>query len=196
MKKYFYILLFSFVCTNAIAQQFDWDDPRINWDWDHNRHSFSISAGYNSLYGIGVKKIVKAISDESGNANMTINRNNPLGHYGFQYHYNVLEWLRLGTKITNDVNRITNDSITNHLLMVNVMFSTQFTYYNKPRWRVYSGIDVGAAMLIDVGTKVHNFLPALNITPIGFSYGRGFYVFVETNLGADSLIKGGIGLRM
>lgn len=200
MKRLTISITCLMTALTAMAQ-FNWDDPKLNWAWDNNRHSFSLTAGYNSFMGIDAKNfITNAIIPEFERRGYDltkedINKNQPYGNYGIQYHYNFLKWLRFGVKLDFDVNKLTINNDVKTIFYSNVLPSLQFTYYNTDYWRVYSGIDAGISIL--VFPKMLTLpMPAINITPIGFSYGRGIIVFVETNIGFDAIIKGGVGLRL
>ncbi len=181
-----------------MAQEFDWEDPRINWNWDNNRHTVTIHAGYNSIQGILSQKFITKILDRANtetNTNYNIT-NTPYGYYGIQYHYNINKWCRTGMKFSADINRMTINDNTQFVSYLNLLASAQFTYYNENKWRVYSGADAGLCILLLPHINSTKVLPAVNITPLGFSYGRGFIVFAEINLGSDAVIKGGFGLRL
>ena len=175
--------------------QFDWNDPKLNWAWDNNRHTVTLTAGYNSLIGIYSQQILEEYLKNDLDNGTVITSNQAYGNYGIQYHYNFLKWLRLGMKLSFDVNKLTIDANVITTYYANLMPSLQFTYYNTDRWRVYSGIDLGVTFYV-LKNYFTQTLPAFNITPIGFSYGRGIILFVETNVGFDAVIKGGIGIRL
>ena len=200
IKRFFTLVVFCVTVFSLAAQEFDWEDPRINWSWDNNRHTFTINAGYNSIVGILTRyTLIDIISSFAQNIpEEEINKvaNLPYGNYGFQYHYNTHKWFRVGMKFSGDINRTNINDKTDYISYLNILASAQFTYYNENRWRVYSGIDAGMSIMLVPQSKNTLVLPALNITPVGFSYGRGFIVFAEINLGSDAVIKGGIGLRL
>lgn len=182
------------------AQQFDWDDPRINWEWDNNRHSFTINAGYNSIIGILTKEIFMAAysathNDTNGDAVQIIS-NTPYGDYGFQYHYNTHKWLRFGLKFNADINQTNINDKTQYISYLNLMASAQFTYYNERKWRVYSGLDIGVNGLIVPQFNSFSAGLAFNVTALGVTYGRGFILIAELNLGSDAIAKAGFGLRL
>lgn len=201
IKKYILAsALLALVSAPVFSQQFDWEDPRINWNWDNNRHTFTINAGYNSIVGILTRQIFNAFytiqNSDDNSESVNLISHTPYGDYGFQYHYNTHKWMRVGMKFNADVNRANINDVTRYISYLNLMASVQFTYYNENKWRVYSGMDIGMSGLIVPHFKTFNAGLALNITPIGFSYGRAFILFAELNLGSDAIIKGGFGLRL
>lgn len=194
--KILFILL-SLTCS-VVAQQFDWNDPKINWAWDNNRHTVAITAGLNSFYGFYTPEQVKRGFNNATDIYQALEYSswNPYGQYGIEYYYNFLKWLRFGGKINLDVSK-TNFTDANHsTTYINLMASLQFTYYNEVRWRVYSGIDLGYTSFFDNISKYHANMLGVNITPLGFSYGRAVCIFFELNIGNDAIAKAGISLRL
>ncbi|MBR6116690.1 MAG: hypothetical protein IKP93_04355, partial [Paludibacteraceae bacterium] len=136
------------------------------------------------------------------------------GNYGLQYYCQMNRWCRIGAKANWEMDGyVVNNSskadavrigyTTNNT--VSLVFSTQFTYLNRPKVQLYSGADVGAGLHImhtryDDKSKPaeDNIVPlfAFNLTPIGVAFGSWpVYGYVETNLGYDALIKAGVGVH-
>ncbi len=186
--------------TPMFAQQFDWDDPRINWNWDNNRNTVTITAGYNSILGILTQSlftfIYAAQNPDVDISQIKVQTNIPYGNYGLQYHYNTHKWFRVGAKFNADINKTTINDKAQYMSYFNIMASAQFTYYNENKWRIYSGLDIGINGLHVPQFNSFGVGFAFNLTPLGVSYGRGFIVFAELNLGYDAIAKAGFGLRL
>ena len=181
------------------------------------RHEIGVSAGPISGYSVMVELVsaifVLPISAIGGNY-MDIKN---YGGYGLHYYYQVKPWLQVGVKTTAEAFSYVSytDStlrvIDNRsdIVLLNITPSIKFTYLNRPWVRLYSGIDVGLGIAPSGGNSKSSsdsedgssksssvgFYPAFNITPIGVNVGKGFFGFVETNIGSDTFIKAGIGAR-
>lgn len=138
------------------------------------------------------------------------------GSYGLHYYHQIKPWLQVGGKISAEAFSYLNYTDTTlsvlakkeNFIFLNITPSVRFTYLNRPWVRLYSGIDLGLGMILgryqnsnntnetsSEDTKNNPFYPAVNITPIGISVGKGFFGMLETNIGTDSFIKIGIGAR-
>ena len=173
------------------------------------RHTLQVSAGYISLfyYGKMVFMWIPAVAQHGTNWHF-------FGNYGLQYYCQMNRWCRIGAKANWEMDGyVVNNSskadavrigyTTNNT--VSLVFSTQFTYLNRPKVQLYSGADVGAGLHImhtryddKSKPKEDNFAPlfAFNLTPIGVAFGSWpVYGYIETNLGYDALIKAGLGVH-
>lgn len=173
------------------------------------RHTLQVSAGYISLFYYGKMAFmwIPAVAQHGTNWHF-------FGNYGLQYYCQMNRWCRIGAKANWEMDGyVVNNSskadavrigyTTNNT--VSLVFSTQFTYLNRPKVQLYSGADVGAGLHImhtryddKSKPKEDNFAPlfAFNLTPIGVAFGSWpVYGYVETNLGYDALIKAGVGVH-
>lgn len=173
------------------------------------RHTLQVSAGYISLFYYGKMAFmwIPAVAQHGINWHF-------FGNYGLQYYCQMNRWCRIGAKANWEMDGyVVNNSskadavrigyTTNNT--VSLVFSTQFTYLNRPKVQLYSGADVGAGLHImhtryddKSKPKEDNFAPlfAFNLTPIGVAFGSWpVYGYVETNLGYDALIKAGLGVH-
>ncbi|MBR3408578.1 MAG: hypothetical protein IKG86_07030 [Paludibacteraceae bacterium] len=173
------------------------------------RHTLQVSAGYISLFYYGKMAFmwIPAVAQHGTNWHF-------FGNYGLQYYCQMNRWCRIGAKANWEMDGyVVNNSskadavrigyTTNNT--VSLVFSTQFTYLNRPKVQLYSGADVGAGLHImhtryddKSKPKEDNFAPlfAFNLTPIGVAFGSWpVYGYIETNLGYDALIKAGLGVH-
>ncbi|MBR5982385.1 MAG: hypothetical protein IK025_01515 [Bacteroidales bacterium] len=178
-----------------------------NYDYStepRNEISTSIGtpSGFGSIFDL-FKVVIEGVAN--GLANNYKTDTKFVGTYGLDYYYQVNSWLRPGAKIvyeglTTSVYDTTN-ALVNHYntSTLSVMPSVQFSYLNRKYVKLYSGIDLGVAVIFDdnkQGSSLSTTLFAFNITPIGIRVGNDrIFGLVETNIGMDALIKGGFGVR-
>lgn len=139
------------------------------------------------------------------------------GHYGLHYYSQIFRWMQVGVKATvepmhikqydsSNRNRVTKES---QKVIAAVLPSIRFTYVNTPKFRLYSGVDMGiryygaretnydadAENSAVEEVRMFNVGIGMNVTPIGMTFGRSLYGLFETNWGYDSMLKFGIGYR-
>ena len=177
--------------------------------WQDKRSTLQISAGYISGFW-AAKQLVAWIPAAAGHSREW----KFYGNYGLQYYYQTNWWCRVGVKAVYELDGyklytskkedgVMKGFCTNHTFTL--MPSVQFTYLNLPFVQLYSGLDVGASAYLrhtryepGYSGEENNlvWLFALNITPIGVSFGSWpVYGFVETNLGYDAVVKAGLGVH-
>jgi len=168
-----------------------------------SRNEISVSVGTISGFG-AVFDFFKVLIEGIGNSFSHKGTDTKfIGTYGIDYYYQVNKWFRPGAKFVyeglsttvTDSTGIVNKYYTS---TISLMPSVQFTYLNKKYVKLYSGFDIGITNLSDTNKANSNSstILGLNITPIGIRVGNE-HVFgvIETNIGMDALIKGGIGVR-
>ncbi len=172
-------------------------------------HSLQISAGLFSGFWV-VKQMVEWIPAAAGHS-----RNwNFYGNYGLQYYYQFNHYCRLGGKINWELDAYdiyeskAEDAKKKGVTRNNtasLVASVQFTYLNRPRVQLYSGVDLGVAAHF-ANTKYEpgftgedgkaTWLPAFNLSPLGVAFGSWpVYGYVETNIGYDAILKAGLGVH-
>jgi len=170
------------------------------------RNEISTSIGTVSAFG-GIfdmfKVIIEGVANSLGNNYRTDTKF--IGTYGLDYYYQVNKWFRPGTKIVYEglTTSIydTTDALVNHYntSTLSVMPSVQFSYLNRKYVKLYSGIDLGVAVIFDdnkQGSNTSSTFFAFNLTVLGVRVGNDrIFGVVETNIGMDALIKGGFGVR-
>lgn len=166
------------------------------YDWQQRRHSFNVSVGLPSLYStiIGGHSwsfyIAPPSTNPSGNSNAEIF----CGSYAAEYGYNILRWLSIGAQLNYEY--WTGGYRTTD---VNLLAMVNFTYINREHITLYSGLGTGVGLHIDKranGAIEGTYLPSFILTPIGLRAGNEkVYGMVETNIGAGSCIRVGIGAR-
>ncbi|MBQ3673248.1 MAG: hypothetical protein II928_02100 [Paludibacteraceae bacterium] len=213
MKKFLSVCLIALCATaNIMAQEVDSD----LWDWRDRRHTLAISGGACSLF-FPTKQIlfgwIPAAAEHSRNSHY-------YGEYGLQYHYQVLQWMRVGFKTTwegdgydmytgKEDTDVKKGYTLNHT--VTGMASLQFTYFNREHFQVYAGLDAGAGGYIvdtrydagyaDSDGNQHpvsgSAIFAFNITPVGIAGGnKVVFGYAELNIGFDAIFKAGIGFHL
>lgn len=186
----------------------------------YKRHEIGVNAGLFSIAG-GVWQGIGAFDDmarySSYNSSKTSTALTLYGHYSLHYYYQLLSWMQLGVKATAEPLHIKYYTYEpdrtlgkeSQKLFATFMPSVRFTYINKPKFRLYSGVDLGIRLYSNhyqnyrteednsavVESRMWLLGGAINVTPIGLTFGRSLYGLFETNLGYDSLIKVGIGYR-
>lgn len=180
----------------------------------HN--TLAIGAGPTSLVGGFVYGSIGFWEGVGGSISKRKVKLNMYGEYGLQYYYQVKPWCQVGVKALVEGAKVTRytDTTATHIetqyrmSIFSVLPSVRFTYLNRQWVRLYSGAEVGCAYIYDSRnflerdssqdnseSKTTPFAFAFNVTPIGVEVGKGFFGFVETNVGYDALIKAGIGCR-
>lgn len=185
----------------------------------YKKNEIGINAGFFSTSG-GIRYGIGGFGDimdgfyYGGNRNIGINL---YGHYGMHYYHQLLRWLQLGVKATVEPMSIkqyeygskTKLAKETQKVFATLMPSVRFTYINKPKFRLYSGVDMGlryysrhdnnykaeAENSAVEESRVQLISGAVNVTPIGMTFGSKLYGLFETNLGFDALLKIGIGYR-
>ena len=173
---------------------------------DAPRNEIGASIGVVSAFG-GIFDMFKVIIEGVGNGLGNNYRTDTkfIGTYGLDYYYQVNKWCRPGAKIvyeglTTSIYDTTN-TLVNHYntSTLSIMPSVQFSYLNRKYVKLYSGIDMGVAVIFDDNKKsssTSSTFFAFNITPIGIRVGNdNIFGLVETNIGMDAIIKAGFGAR-
>ena len=167
------------------------------------RNEISVSAGTISGFG-AVFDFFKVLIEGIGNSFSHRGTDTKfIGTYGIDYYYQVNKWLRPGAKFVyeglsttiTDSTGVINKYYTS---TVSLMPSVQVTYLNKKYVKLYSGFDIGITNLSDTNkaNSTSSTILGLNLTPIGIRVGNEhIFGVIETNIGMDALIKGGIGVR-
>lgn len=167
------------------------------YNWADYRHSFSVSVGLPGLYSTAMGRhswdfyIAKTISTLGG----TKPRSEFFcGAWSIDYGYQIIRWLRIGAVANYEY--WMGDTRTHDAA---VLAKVDFTFINKEHLRLYSGIGLGVGVHIEHmadGTVAGRYIPAVTGTPIGLHAGSPrVYALVETNVGAASFLRVGIGFR-
>lgn len=128
------------------------------------------------------------------------------GTYGVHYRYNVLKWLRVGGDLSYSGYRevengssYTKTTLGNELALAAKL---DFTYLNREHVKLYSGLGIGPAMLINAtqsssdNTRDVSPLFTWCVTPIGVEAGgERVYALAEFNIGFCDFLRAGIGFR-
>lgn len=209
MKRFLIISILAICSLNIVAEEVEYP------------HQISINAGAISGFYLGAGWLIDVAESVNGyNGQLKY-----FGDYSLTYHYQLLDWMRIGFKgvYEGSGNRIYTEKLKDNpsafqcgyhsTNWASLMVSVQFTYIHKDMVRLYSGVDLGlgAVMLADnyrdgyyyeneEGERFQHhltsqFFPAFDITPIGVNVGRRIYGIAEVNFGTDALIKLGIGGR-
>ncbi len=171
--------------------------PKKEYYWKDNRHNISFSVGLPGLYSTLTYghswAFYIAPPSASGSSGAT-KRDVFCGAWEVDYQYQVLRWLRVGASVGYEYwagNTRTHD--------IFAAAKVDFTYINREYIRLYSGIGMGLAMHVEQysnGGAAGRYLPACTLTPIGLNLGnRNVYGLIETNIGAASCLRVGIGFR-
>lgn len=170
------------------------------------RNEISTSIGTVSAFG-GIFDLFKVVIEGVGNGLSKNYRTDTkfIGTYGLDYYYQVNKWFRPGAKIVYEglTTSIydTTDALVNHYntSTLSIMPSVQLSYLNRKYVKLYSGIDLGVAVIFDdnkQGSNTSSTFFAFNLTVLGVRVGNDrIFGVVETNIGMDALIKGGFGVR-
>lgn len=204
MKRVTIILFSMLIACNLVAQ---------DSDWSNERHNLYVSVGTPSAESALINFILvipEAVSDHPDKTQL-------FGHYCLQYHYQVLQWLRVGAKADWEGSRYTaykdktkaEEKALVHKNVTALTASCQFTYFNRPHVKLYSGLDLGAMAYILDRKYVDGYtpssedepltcvwLPAVNVTAFGVNAGgKHVYGLAEFNFGSDAIFRVGIGAQ-
>jgi len=127
------------------------------------------------------------------------------GSYSIAYHYGMKKWLALGgcinyvpvRKYSYDYDYydyyygIYKPYIAHH---VSLNVSLRFTYVNRPKMMLYSGVALGFGQIFSKDRKMGMF-PSGQMTFIGFSFGKKFYIGGEVGFGTKGIFITNIGYR-
>ena len=181
----------------ALAQEQDTmieSKSEVTYDYSlAPRNEISTSIGTVSAFG-GIFDLFKVVIEGVGN--------------GLSKNYRTdtkFIWFRPGAKIVYEglTTSIydTTDALVNHYntSTLSIMPSVQLSYLNRKYVKLYSGIDLGVAVIFDdnkQGSNTSSTFFAFNLTVLGVRVGNDrIFGVVETNIGMDALIKGGFGVR-
>jgi len=127
------------------------------------------------------------------------------GSYSFAYHYGMKRWLSFGGYVNYTPVREYNyhwddyyyyndyrTTFISHYLSLNV--SLRFTYLNIPNMMLYSGVSLGFGQVFSKENKMRMF-PSGQMTFIGFSFGKKFYIGGEVGFGTKGIFNTNIGYR-
>ena len=187
MKKLFFILALI-GCVSAISAQDTVYMKRESVKINYLQHDVAFSFGDGLvLAGFGL--------DDS------------FGSYSFAYHYGMKKWLSFGGYINyTPVREYSYDDdvyydsygyydyiyrkYIAHYISLNV--SLRFTYLNRPNIMLYSGTSLGFGQVFSKGNKMRMF-PSGQMTFIGFSFGKKFYIGGEVGFGTKGIFNTNIG---
>lgn len=169
--------------------------PRPTYDWTAHRHNVSISVGLPGLYSTLMGNHSWEFYIAAPSSTTTTKPSEWFcGAWAIDYAYQVKRWLRVGGTANYEYwygNYNTHD--------VSLMVKVDFTYINKENIRLYSGIATGIGMHLEQnnsGAVAGMYIPAVALTPIGLNFGgERVYGLVETNIGASSFVRVGVGFR-
>lgn len=181
------------------------------WDWREHRHSLSISIGSPSFV-TGMTGFFTALfskTDSSKDTNVRV-----FGSYGVHYGYNALRWLRVGGSIfysgwqldETSGSRYQHKQTFHELALIGRL---DFTYLNRKHVRLYSGLGLGAELIVDDDYSRHTSVnppseqnrtcfpsAAFYVTPIGIEAGgKHVYGLAEINIGTTDMLRAGLGVR-
>ncbi|MDR0873467.1 MAG: hypothetical protein LBN27_08400 [Prevotellaceae bacterium] len=177
MKKLFIALLITF-CTIAVYSQTN--DVVIETQkptTDYLRNDLHLSAGYFPI-----------IHFTSGSVS---------------YYYGVQKWFWVGAMLTYDYfnmpdwNDYADETLNNRRIYFHYLGfapAIRFSYVNKPKLKLYSGVAAGVGIVIEGGNV--NVLPCPQVTYIGFSYGQKLYFGGEIGLGFKGIFNLNVGYRL
>ena len=93
------------------------------------------------------------------------------------------------------VSAVSWDREENPLFWLNVMVSIRYNYVQKETWMLYSGAGFGCAISL-VENESNRIIPGFQIIPIGVSFGRRLYGFLNLGLGLEyNGFSAGLGYR-
>jgi len=158
-----------------------------------------IATGYGtpSIYGI-TNELGTAIGMASIGENISTPNSNGALNITAMIYNSDLRW-RYGLDYTTEFYSTKDTNYTKKSSM-SIMPKVDYFWSKNTRLRFYSGISLGIYLdngrYKDITTrneeKFSNTYFAFNITPIGFRYGGKLGLFLESNIGAKSIIQGGI----
>lgn len=183
--------------------------PSDSYDWRMRRHSLSLSAGTPSLLS-GTTGFFTGLIGAFEEGTKT----HIYGTYGIHYGYNVLKWLRVGGSVMYSGWRTETEYSSGNIHTdrndeLQLMGQVDFTYLNRRKVKLYSGIGVGANMTFynmyangqpieeDDAHRMFTPIAAWNVTALGVEFG-GERVFglTEINFGFADVLRVGIGVRL
>ena len=158
MKKLIITILLILTSANMFSQEYNTEAE----DWKQHRNEITIGAGPLALNPYYLVTWIIDVADAIGHNNYKSMNSMFYGNYSFNYHYQTLEWLKVGFKATYEGRgsdyyeyldkdkKIVSDIKHSHMNVhwASLMGSVQFTYYNKGLWKLYSGADLGILMYL------------------------------------------------
>ena len=122
--------------------------------------------------------------------------------YSLRGGYQINKWLM----VTGDLNYGTAKAIrkdeengpilrTDRWKSLSVLPGVHFTYLNKKKWQLYSGLAAGAALLEQNDSSNIDF--TFEVIPFGVRFGKKVYGSAELNWGTEfgPTFRGGVGIR-
>ncbi len=188
------ILFFLFAGFPADAQN-QQEEKRVKNDQHDLTNDVYVSYGFGSLYFI-----VNQNSDDNYNTagSVIMGYSRSLGSViavGFQASF---------TNVTHTSSNYTYSSQTLTEYNDNYwsgMANIRFRYYNRPSFCMYSGAALGIAMVYKTETYMSDekhyqkYLPAGQLTLLGFRVGRALSCYGEFGIGTNAIINAGISYK-
>lgn len=177
------------VPADTIAQQSLSQEPESSistevYDWRAQRHYVAVTYGTESIvYGMGW---LVSMGETSWNTR--------IGPFTIDYGYNIKYWLRVGGGLRYTYGSRVNKLYNHHFDLVT---RVDFTYLNRPKVKLYSGLGMGLAMHYVQQENDYNYIdlePSFNLCVIGVHAGGDHVFFLgECNFGTSDALRVGIG---
>lgn len=197
--------------TTTTAEPYEPIAPADDYDWRAHRHSLSVSVGTPSFVSMMVGGFSGVFNSfEEGGGHTVI-----YGSYGLHYGFNALKWLRVGGTLLYNGYKTTEyqsngHEHTTHFDEIIILGRVDFTYLNRPKVRLYSGLGAGIDLSMDrhfcngeiqpnedgETTNLIQPFASWNVTVFGAEFG-GERVFglAELNWGFADVLRVGLGVR-
>lgn len=167
-----------------------------DFNWQEHRHNLMVSLGAPSLLAYPFTSLTFLLT--KGEAKTTFT-----GSVGVEYDYNALKWLRVGGRLGYQgifVHGYESPQI-NKVHMLTIGGRLDFTYLNRRKLRLYSGLELGASFCFSKsktqdGNKL--FIPWFDagIIPFGLQAGgEHVYFMSELSIGTVECCRVGLGYR-
>lgn len=169
------------------------DNQGDAWDWTQHRHSLNISMGAPSLFHMGLSGFKWLL--QMGNEDF----DQFSGAFGIEYDYNVKRWLRVGARFTYQY--ISDEWHYPEEHFITTTARLDFTYMNKRKVRLYSGLEAGIAMIYshyDSSPDSDEMRPGIDLAlvPFGLQAGGEHVFFLgELSVGTAEFCRIGLGYR-
>ena len=173
--------------------------PIAAYDWRAHRNSLNITIGAPSLYSTIAGEHPWTFNRISGSSTSPSRAEFFCGAYSLTYTYNILRWLAVGATGGYECWVERNSSSVYRTHDAFLMAVVNFTYLNHEHIKLYSGINAGFSLHLEISNKssLNGFyLPAVSLTPIGIHLGgKHVYGIGEISIGAQSVFRAGIGAK-
>ena len=127
------------------------------------------------------------------------------------YSYQFKKWLSFGA-VVNYIGlyqksyNIQTDAVFSNIKehFIGITPTVRFDWYRSNLIKLYSNIGIGVGLEIykmnitdsEYNNNDHEFWPTIDLTPIGISVGKKFFVFGEMGLSTNGFFKFGVGYRI